>query len=105
MLIKNILGKQVLPLLIKGRISGHEADKVNGNAGKWLNGKERQLYYRRAVKEMEKEELKDNKEMDWFVFAICADDTFILRSNLGYERSGISRNEFRLIKITAKREV
>ena len=93
-----ILGKQVLPLLMRGRISGSSADRVNGGMGAWLSGEKRQQHYRRAVSRAEKEELDDNKRMDWFVSSIHADGTYTLRSEFGYERGNVSRNEFRLIK-------
>lgn len=94
----NILGKQVLPLLMRGRISGPEADRVNGGMGAWLDGEKRRAHYRRAVTRAEKEELEDNKRMEWYVYSVHADGTYTLRSELGYERVGVSRNEFRLIK-------
>jgi len=94
----NILGKQVLPLLIRGQISGVEADRVNGGMGAWLSGEKKRKHYNRAVTRVQKETLDDNKRMDWFVFSINADGMYTLRSEYGHERSGISRNEFRLIK-------
>jgi hypothetical protein len=93
----DILGKQVLPLPIKkGMISGTEADKVH--AGEWLTGDKRQEYYRMVVEEAETEYDEQSLIMDWFVFAVCADHTFILKSELGYERSGIELDEFEVIK-------
>lgn len=95
----NILGKQVLPLQMRGRIGGTEADKVNGGMGAWIQDAEkRRAHYRRAVTRAEKEELHDNKRMDWFVVSVHVDGTYTLRSDLGYERIGVKRNEFRLIK-------
>ena len=94
----DILGKQVLPLLKRGMISGPEADKRNCGMGAWLDGEKRRKHYRRAVSRAEKEELEDNKRMDWFVFSVHADGTYTLRSELGYERTGVSRDSFRLIK-------
>lgn len=93
-----ILGKQVLPLPIKkGLISGREADKVNGGMGAWLTGDKAREHYGRAIKRAECEHDEDSVRMDWFVFAVCADNTFTLRSELGYERSGIDADEFELI--------
>lgn len=95
----NILGKQVLPLLIRGRIGGAEADRVNGGMGAWIQDAEkRRVHYRRAVSRAEKEELEDNKRMEWYVFSVNADGTYDLRSELGYERLGVSRKSFRVIK-------
>jgi len=93
-----ILGKQVLPLLRRGRISGVTADARNGGMGAWLDGEKRRNHYNRAVSRAEKEELEDNKRMDWFVFSVHADGTYTLRSQMGYERIGVSRSDFRLIK-------
>jgi hypothetical protein len=93
-----ILGKQVLPLLKSGRISGVTADARNGGMGAWLEGEKRRKHYNRAVTRAEKEEREDNKRMDWFVVSIHVDGTFTLRSRLGYERNNVSRKDFRLIK-------
>jgi hypothetical protein len=41
---------------------------------------------------------KDSVRMKWFVFAVCADNTYVLKSEFGYECSGIERDEFEVIK-------
>lgn len=94
-----ILGKQVLPLPIKkGMIQGPEADRVNGGMGAWLTGDKRREHYRRAVEQAECEYDEDSVRMEWYVFSVCADNTVVLRSELGYERSGIDMDEFEVIK-------
>ena len=94
----NILGKQVLPLVMRNRISGYEADRTNGSMGEWLSGDERRNHYRRAVLKSEKEIKEENKNQKWYIFSICADDTYDLKSEFGFARIGLSRNEFRIIK-------
>lgn len=95
----NILGKQVLPLPIKkGLITGREADKSNGDAGAWLTGDKAVEYYNKIGKEARAEYDEDSIRMKWYIFAICADGTYTLRSDLGYERSGVEIDEFEIIK-------
>ena len=95
----NILGKQVLQLPVKrSMISGTEADRTYGGMGAWLTEDKRTEHYKRAVDRAKKEYDEDNIRMDWFVFAVCADGTYILRSEFGYERSGIDYDEFEIIK-------
>ena len=95
----DILGKQVLPLPIKrSLISGTEADRVNGGMGAWLTGNKRTKHYRRAVDAAKCEYDDESISMDWFIFAVCADNTYTLMSDLGYERSGVDREEFEVIK-------
>ncbi len=79
-------------------ISGSEADKVNGGMGAWLTGDKRIEHYKRAVDAAKCDYDEDSVRMDWFVFAICADNTFTLMSELGYERSGVDIEEFKIIK-------
>jgi hypothetical protein len=79
-------------------ISGREADKSNGNMGEWLRGDARAKHYKRVISKAVKEELEDNKRMEWYVFSVNANGTYTLRSEYGYERSNVSRSDFRLIK-------
>jgi hypothetical protein len=95
----NILGKQVQPLPIdRSLISGREADKVNGGMGAWLTGDAAIEHYKKAVDQMKANIDEDYINQNWYVFAICADGTYTLRSEMGYETSGISEKEFIVIK-------
>ena len=94
-----ILGRQVLPLPIKkGMISGQEADRVNADMGAWLRGDKAREHYARAVERAECEYDEDSVRMEWYVFAVCADKTVTLRSELGYTRVGVNLDEFEVIK-------
>ena len=94
-----LLGKQVQPLPIdRSLLSGREADKVNGGMGAWFTGEQARAHYKRAVDEMQAQIDEDFINQKWYVWAICADDTYTLRSQYGYETSGVGRETFLLIK-------
>lgn len=94
-----ILGKQVQPLPIDSSLlSGVECDKVNGGMGAWFTGEQARKHYKRAVARRKAEIDEDYINQKWYVFAICADDTYTLRSQYGYETSGVGRETFLLIK-------
>jgi hypothetical protein len=95
----NILGKQVQPLPIdRSLISGREADKVNGDMGAWLSGDAAREHYKKAVDRMKADIDEDYIKQKWYVFAICADGTYTLRSEFGYESSGMDETQFIVIK-------
>ena len=52
---------------------------------------------RSAADEHKKQLRKDYREQEWYVYGIFCDDTFKLRSTIGYSISGASRNDFRII--------
>lgn len=97
--MEDILGKQVQPLPIdRSVLSGVEADKYYGGMGAWFSGEQARQHYKSVVDEMKAQIDEDFLNQKWYVWAICADDTFTLRSELGYETSGIGRETFLLIK-------
>ena len=95
----DILGKQVQPLPIdRSKISGQEADRVNGGMGAWLTDEQARKHYKKAVDQMKAEIDEGFINQKWYIFAICADNTYTLRSENGYESSGVSEDEFVVIK-------
>lgn len=95
----NLLGKQVLPLPIKkSMISASDVDRRNFNAGAWLRDEERTEYYKKLVDVYKSEYDDENFSMKWYIFAICADNTFVLRSETGLERAGLTIDDFEVVK-------
>jgi len=91
-----LLGVTVLPIVKRSSYQAANWDRV-GNL-EYLQGEARLKYAKRVVDGATKEQRKENKEQEWIVFSINADDTFTLRSDLGYEQENVSRSDFRVIK-------
>jgi hypothetical protein len=91
----NLLGKTVLPIVKRRQYGAAECDRVGMLP--YLNGEERRAYGIKVVDERVAEQKKDNKRMVWKVFAVRMDNTFDLRSDMGYEQCNVNRSDFRLI--------
>ena len=90
-----LLGVTVFPIVKRSSYQAANWDRV-GNL-EYLQGEARIKYANRVVDEATKTQRQENKEQEWVVFSINADDTFTLRSELGYEQANVSRSDFRLI--------
>jgi hypothetical protein len=91
-----LLGERVLPLVKRSQYGAANCDTVG--LLPYKKGDERIRYAKSVVDERCKEQRKENKEQEWLVWAVKADGTFDLLSDMGYEQCNVSRNEFRLIK-------
>lgn len=91
-----LLGATVLPIVKRSQYGAETWDRV-GNLN-YLQGEKKRLYAKKVVDDVTANQRKENKEQEWIVFSVNADDTFTLRSELGYEQAFVSRNDFRLIK-------
>lgn len=91
-----LLGMRVMPIVKRQQYGAVDWDR-GGNLN-YLQGEEKRRYSNRVVDDAVKEQLKDNKRMDWEVFAVKSDGTFELRSDMGYSQDDVSRSDFRIIK-------
>lgn len=91
-----LLGATVFPIVKRSQYGASTWDRI-GNLD-YLQGEEKRKYANRVVDEATKEQRKENKRQEWMVFSVNADETFTLRSELGYEQANVSRSDFRLIK-------
>ena len=92
----SLLGKTCKPI-ISNRIHYDANNYDSIGLLPYKHGKERIEYGRACVSEAKKEQRKENREQDWTVWAIYADGTFKLLSDMGYEQDCVRRYEFRII--------
>lgn len=92
----NLLGKRVLPIVkdISVSFASSTLHGVNDmHRACHMDYEQTQRMIRRAKAELRKQ----NKEQQWTVWAVKADGTFDLLSDMGYSQENVSRSDFRLI--------